>query len=277
MAEIDFDKVDEYVAEGDNFKSWNDDSNFRFNALYFDFSKPYKIEIEFWGSEDATVGIIDLLFWIPTAYYEIKPTEQRIERTNGIAKPARFTFYANPFFRNIGKGRFEPRVYSTGTGNISKIVIKKAIEFKENDWCKYAMFLIRRAKDMYDLAKEKDKGQVYGLSLHFSRFCIELSLKSIFPIFQLDIPRNHDVSEDVSKKLRDKIQHQCPNFSKELPRLLWISQLHIRPGRLDFYGDPLSRAPSDLFVTPEEGKIALRDAEICYSKCCELFEDVMRK
>ena len=266
--------MDEYIAEGDNFKSWNDDSNFKFNALYFNFSKPYKIEIEFWGSEKTTVGIIDLLFW-PNAYYEIKPTELRIDHKGDSPRPVSFVFYANPYFRKIGKGRFEPRIYSTG--NISRVIIKKTMEFQENDWCKYAMFLIRRAKDMYDLAKEKEKGQVYGLCLHFSRFCIELSLKSIFPIFQLDAPRSHDVSEDVSKKLRDKIRHDVPNFAEVLPRLLWISQLHIRPGRLDFYGDPLSRAPSDLFVTPEEGQIALRDAEICYKKCCELFEEVMRK
>jgi len=274
LAEIDFDKIGEYIAEGDNFKSWNDDSNFKFNALYFDFSSPYKIEIEFWGSEKSTVGIIDLLFW-PNAYFEIKPTQFRINHESGSPKPENFSFYANPYFRNRGTGRFEPRVYATG--NISKVIVKKTLEFKEDDWCKYAIFLIRRAKDMYDMAKEKEKGQVYGLCLHFSRFCIELSLKSLFPVFQMNVPHKHDVSKEISKNLRYKIRHDAPNFEGDLTRLIWISQLHIRSDRLDFYGDPLSLAPSDLFVTPEEGKTALNDAEICYQKCCQLFEEIMQK
>ena len=67
------------------------------------------------------------------------------------------------------------------------------------------------------------------------------------------------------------------DFAKTLPRLLWISQLNTRPGRLDFYGDPINLAPSDLFVTPEEGLTALRDAEICYKQCCAVFEEIMQQ
>ena len=202
MPDVDFDQINQSVVEGDRFKSWNDDSNFKFNALYFKYSKPYKVEIEFWGDINNLVGIIDLLFW-PNVYYEIKPTEIRINYSIDSQKPASFIFYANPFFRKLGEGKFEPRVYNTG--NISKVIIKKLVEFKEDNWCKYAMFLIRRAKDMYDLAKEKEKGQVYGLCLHFSRFCIELSLKSIFPIFKNNVPYVHDVNEKVSDNLRKQI------------------------------------------------------------------------
>jgi len=92
-----------------------------------------------------------------------------------------------------------------GTFFYLSLIIKKLVEFKEDNWCKYAMFLIRRVKDMYDLAKEKEKGQVYGLCLHFSRFCIELSLKSIFPIFKNNVPYVHDVNEKVSDNLRKQI------------------------------------------------------------------------
>lgn len=274
MPDVDFDQIDQYIAEGENFKSWNDDSNFKLNVLYFKYSKPYKVEIAFWGGVSNAVGIVDLLLW-PNAYHEIKPTQFRIDYGNASQQPAIFTFYANPFFRKLGEGKFEPRVYNTG--NISKVVIKKLVEFKEDDWCKYALFLIRRAKDMYDLANEKEKGQVYGLCLHFSRFCIELSLKSIFPIFKNNVPHVHDVSEKLSDDLRNQITQKAPNFAEDLPRLLWISQLHIRPGRLDFYGDPSSLAPPDLFVTKEEANVALRDAEMCYQKCCGLFENIMKK
>jgi len=271
VADINFDEIDEYITDDKTFKSWNNDRNFRFNALYFEYTKPYRIEIEFWGSGDSTVGIIDLLFW-PNAYFEIKPTQFTIKQKD---KPAIFSFYANPYFRNEGKGKFEPRVYQTG--NISKIIIKKTLEFKENDWCRYSMFLIRLAKDMYDLAKEKEKGQVFGLCLHFSRYCIEASLKSLFPIFKMTVPHKHDVSKEIDKNLRYKIRSEVPAFEKEVTRLIWISQLHIRPDRLDFYGDPLNLTPPDLFVTPEEGKTAVSDAEICYQKCCQLFEEIMKK
>jgi HEPN domain-containing protein len=274
MTDIDFDAIKQYDAEGENFKSHNNDSNFKLNCIYFKYSKPYKIGIEFWGDENSVFGIIDLLFW-PNTYYEVKPTQARIDYKGKPKKPLKFEFYANPFFRKLGEGKFEPRVYNTG--NISKLVVKKMLQFKDDDWSKYAMFLIRRAKDMYDLAHEKANGQVYGLCLHFSRFCIELSLKSIFPLFQKTVPHTHEVSEEVSIGLRQQICRKAPEFIEDLPRLLWISQLHIRPGRLDFYGDPISRAPSDLFITQEEGITALKDAELCYQKCCKLFEKMAEK
>jgi len=274
MVDIDFDPISEHIVQGEDFKSWNDDSNFKFNALYFQFTKPCKVEIQFWGDTNNVFGVVDLLLW-PNSYYEVKLTQIRLEYERDSPKPATFWFYANPFFQGLGKGSFEPRVYNTG--NISKIVVKKLLKLKEDDWSKYALFLIRRARDMYNLAIEKEKGQVYGLSLHFSRFCIELSLKSIFPMFKQFIPHKHDVSGQVSDKLRKAIARKSSDFARILPRLLWISQLHIKPDRLDFYGDPYSQAPPDLFVTQEEAKITLRDAGLCYGKCCELFEKVVGK
>lgn len=275
MVDIDFDSVEEYVVRGEEFKSWNNDRNFMFNCIYFKFTKPSKVEVEFWADPGPVFGVVDILLW-PTSYYEVKPT-QIIPNRDEPQKPASFQFYANPFFRGKKEGSFEPRVYNTG--NVSKVVIKKLLELKKNDWCKYALFLIHRAKDMIELAREKAKGQDFGLCLHFSRFCIEFSLKSIFPMFERNIPWKHDVSEYFSEDLRRGILKQSPKFAEVLPRLLWISQLNsprTRP-RLDFYGDSLSRAPPDLFITPDEAKVALTNAELSYRKCCELFDKVMRK
>lgn len=217
MTDVDFDPITEHTVQGEHFKSWNDDSNFKFNALYFQFTKPCKVEIQFWGGVDRVFGIVDLLLW-PNSYYEVKPTQIRVEYKKGSQKPAAFWFYANPFFQGIGKGSFEPRVYNTG--NISKVVVKKLLELKEDEWSKYALFLIRRARDMYNMAIEKEKGQVFGLSLHFSRFAIELSLKCIFPMFKQFIPHKHDVSEQVLDNLRKAIAKKSPDFAKILPRLL---------------------------------------------------------
>lgn len=102
MPDIDFDPITEYTVDGKDFKSWNDDSNFKFNALYFKFTKPCKVEIQFWGGVDRVFGIVDLLLW-PNSYYEVKPTQIRLEYEKGSQKPATFWFYANPFFQGIGK------------------------------------------------------------------------------------------------------------------------------------------------------------------------------
>lgn len=274
MPDIAFDSLTNYTITGKDFKSWNNDPNFKYNAQYFKFTKPYKVQVEFWGDTDKVFGIIDILLW-PNSYFEIKPTQFTIEYSSDSQSPAIFQFYVTPFFQGKEEGRFEPRVYDTG--NISRVVVTKLLELKDDESSKYTLFLVRRAKDMLELAGEKMDGQVFGLSLHFSRFCIELSLKSIFPMFQQKIPYVHDVSDQVSEKLRNRIKKQSPDFGRVLPRLLWISQLHISPDRLDFYGDPLSQAPPDLFVTKNEAKIALENAEFCYKKCCELFENVMKK
>lgn len=277
MADRDFDSIEEeYVVAGEEFKSWNADPNFRFNALYFKFRKPYKVKVEFWGDEKYLDGVVDILSW-PNSYYEFRPT--RITIHYGIRheprKPAHFEFYTDPFFFGASEGSFEPRVYELG--NVAKVVIKKLLELEENKRSKYSLFLIRRAKEMYELAREKERGKDYGLSLHFSRFCIELSLKSIFPTFEHTIPHEHDVSGHFSKKLRNRIGNKLPTFMDDLPRLLWISQLHSRLDRLDFYGDPLSQTPPHLFMTPDEAQVALKHAELCHRKCCELFDCVMRK
>lgn len=130
---------------------------------------------------------------------------------------------------------------------------------------------------MLDLAGEKGRGQIFGLSLHFSRFCIELSLKSIFPMFHQTYQYKHDISQHFSHKLRQEISKKSSLFIKHLPRLLWISQRHLQPSRIDFYGDPISMSPPDLIITPNEAKSALIDARFCYNRCCKLFDIVMRK
>jgi HEPN domain-containing protein len=269
MTDIDFDANSEFVFQGNELISKNNDASFRLNAVYFQYTRAYKVEVQLWASEGQLLAMSDLLLW-PNGYFEIKPNIVRLE---DAAKPAIFQFYANPYFMGLGKGKFEPRVYISS--NISKVIVKKLLVFRQDISCKYALFLIRRAKDMLDIATEKYQGSVYDLCMHFSRYCIELSLKSVFPMFDLVLPREHDVSLQFSQHLREKIEQKSKTFFAALPRLLWISQQHISPDRLDLYGDPNSRTPPDLFVTANEAKIALDNAVQCYQRCCELFDEVM--
>jgi len=273
MADKDFDPLTEYAIEGEELKSWNDDPSFKLNAIYFKFTKAYKVEIQLSSEDSRMIAITDLLLW-PNSYYEIKPTAVKIDFTKEPRRPAIFQFYANPYFKGFGEGKFEPRLYQNSI--VSKVVVKKLLVFKDDSWCKYSLFLIRRAKDMYDLAAEKHLGQVYDLCMHFSRYCIEMSLKSVFPMFKLVLPREHDVSLHFSQGLRQQIARVSPDFAAALPRLLWVSQQHISPDRFDLYGDPDSQTPPDLFVTLNEATIALENARLCYQQCCNLFEKVMK-
>ena len=275
MVDRDFDLVEgHYVVEGEELKSWNNDPNFKFNCIYFKFTKPYKLGVEFWPDSGPVFGVVDVLFW-PGSHYEVKPT--RIEARGPPQKPASFEFYANPFFAGKKERKFEPRVYNIG--NISKVVIKKLFRLKESEWCTYTLFLIHRAKDMIELAREKERGLDFGLCLHFSRFCIEFSMKSFFTILERRFPPDHDVGKSFSKDMLDSMVRKLPSFANVLPRLLWISQQyspHTRP-RLEFYGEPLNLASPDLFITPDEAKIALANAELCYRECCEFFDNVMKE
>jgi HEPN domain-containing protein len=273
MVDKDFDTVDEYVIQREELKSWNDDSAFKLNAMYFKFTKAYKIEVQLSSEEAKMVAIADLLLW-PNGYFEIKPTVIKMDFTTGPRQPAVFQFYSNPYFKGLCEGKFEPRLYVNSI--VSRVVVRKLMTFKDDSWCKYALFLIRRAKDMLDLATEKNLGQVYDLCMHFSRYCIEMSLKSIFPMFKMVFPREHDVSLHFSQGLRQQIARVSPEFLTALPRLLWISQQHISPDRFDLYGDSDSQTSPDLFVTSIEAMIALENARFCYQQCCNLFEKVMK-
>jgi len=273
MVDKDFDSVDEYIIEGEELKSWNDDSSFKLNAMYFKFRKASKVEIQLSSEDTMMVAITDLLLW-PNGYFEIRPTAIKMDFTKEPRRPAVFQFYANPYFKGLSEGKFEPRLYANSI--VSKVVVKKLLAFKDDSWSKYALFLIRRAKDMYDIAAEKYQGQVYDLCMHFSRYCIEMSLKSVFPMFKLVFPREHDVSLHFSQGLRQQVARASPDFSSALPKMLWISQQYISPDRFDLYGDPESQTPPDLFVTPNEATIALENARFCYQQCCNLFEKVMK-
>lgn len=273
MVDKDFDSLKEYVIEGEDLKSWNNDPPFKLNCMYFKFTKAYKVEVQLFSDDNQIIAITDLLLW-PNCYYEMKPTEIRLKFAED-KKPAvyPYQFYANPYFKGLGEGKFEPRVYLNS--NISRVLVKKLLVFKEDPCSKYSLFLIRRAKDMHDIALEKARGQVYDLCMHFSRFCIEFSMKSVYAVFGKTFPHSHDIGRGFAPDLRQTIEKVSPEFAKSLPKLLWVSQQCIGPDRFDLYGDPESKTPPDLIVTETEAVNALNNAKFCHQQCCELFEKVM--
>jgi len=263
----DFDKLKEYVISGKDFKSWNNDPNFKengLNALYFKYTKLYKVQVDF-ITDPIMVGVVDVVSWFPEhPKYEVKPTVLHLRQPR---KGASFQFYVNPFHMNQKKGYFEPRVYS-GLHTIKKVKIMKLVSLKSNKKYEYALFLLNRAKEMLDIADEQYLEGDFGLSIHFSRYAIELSLKSIYPMFGMYFTRRHDI--DFPPDLRQRISKTILRFP--FSRLLWICQHYLRPDRIDFYGDEISFVPPYAVVRETDAKRALDEAQFCYQHSSALFD-----
>lgn len=269
---MDFDRLQhEYVISGDSFKSWNDDPDFKengLNGLYFKYTKPCKIKVDF--VTQLAVGIVDIVSWIPEhPKYELKPTVLHFHPSK---EGTSFQFYANPFYMNRKEGYFEPRVYS-GFHMIKEVRVTKLSSFKSTKECEYAIFLLKRAKEMLDLAQEQHLAGDYGLCIHFARFAIEFSLKSIYPVFRMCFTRRHDV--DFPADLRQRASKIIPRFP--FSRLLWISQHHLRPDRIDFYGDEISLVSPYMVVREKEAKAILKEAQYCYEHASKLFDQAMKE
>lgn len=93
---------------------------------------------------------------------------------------------------------------------------------------------------MLGLAEEEFHAANYGLSLPFSRLAVELSLKSIYPIFKMSFEKVHDIV--FPEKLRKRVLKEIPGFP--FSKLIWICQQHVRPARMDLYGDEVGFTPA---------------------------------
>ncbi len=80
MVDKNFDDMQEYEIQGDELRSWNDDKRFKLNCMYFTFTKACKVEVQLWTDENQMMAITDLILW-PNYYYEIRPTEVRMDFT----------------------------------------------------------------------------------------------------------------------------------------------------------------------------------------------------
>lgn len=271
----DFDKLKtQCVISGDRFKSWNDDPVFRkngFNAMYFRYTKPYKVEVEFIVGMEY--GIIDIVLWDPEyPQFIVKPMVLHAPTSEEIGERTKFQFYVNPFYLGRIKGYFEPRVYA-GFHTVTEVKVSKLLTLKTSKKCEYALFLLKRAKKMLSLAQEEFHAANYGLSLHFSRFTIELSLKSIYPIFGITFEKVHDIV--FSENLRRRVLKEIPDFP--FSKLVWICQQHVRPARMDFYGDELGFTPASSIVEKSEADKAINDGQYCYENATLLFDSFQKE
>lgn len=272
---IDFDKIKEYEISGEAFKSWNSDQVFDgngHNAVYFQYTKPYKVRVDFIVSllgQKLPFGFVDVVSWMPhNPSFEIRPTALHLLQ---LKDDITFDFYVHSFPRDRKTGFFEPRVYK-GFHTVEAIKITKLLTLKENKKCQYTLFLIKRAKEMFDLATEKCREGDYGLANHFARLTIEFSVKSVFSALgrQFTLTHHPKVDKNRYKEVREKV----PDFP--LTRLLWISEKYAEPSRKDFYGNEEAFEPSYTFVDHDEAVKAVEYASFCYENATLFVDNVLR-
>ena len=276
------DETERVVLTEDQFASYNDDFAFDggLNALYFRCKKPYKLVVTFETSEEQIGGTVDILWgfkqgtdeywWMrfaplirPRPLHRIPTTTEKIE---SIEVYADSNISAEGYY-------FEPRIYRS-KHNISHITIEKTLEFKDDEFTRYALFLRRRAKTMLDLAEEQYSMGDFGGAAHFSDYCKEFSSKSIFPALKQVFPKKHDPTESF-RGIHGKILEVNPDFPLlEFIKLVGKQDTRRRGG---LYGIPWLFLPSYSLVTMDESAMNLRDARNALEECGRFLDLALSK
>lgn len=120
----------------------------------------------------------------------------------------------------------------------------------------------------------------YSESIEASQECVELSVKSILSLLDIEYPLSHgwnreqfsSIAEQIQKRqLLEKITAQNLYHISRLPRLLLLANFwayFYLPAKYGFEAGYLASA-QDLF-TKQEAELALQHAEECYRAASEL-------
>lgn len=139
---------------------------------------------------------------------------------------------------------------------------------------------IDKASNQLQVAKEHLKSYTrFSESIEASQECIELSVKSILSLLDIDYPPSHGWSREQFSSIAKQIQERqlldklaAQNLSHiRLPRLLFLANFWAQfylPAKYGFEAGYLAPA-QDLFAK-EEADLAARHAEECYRAASEL-------
>lgn len=177
----------------------------------------------------------------------------------------------NVFMRPPPKrvGVFEPRIYNPGV--CSQIVISKLGTVKMSSAPSYALYLLEISKEMLDASDSAFLQNKFGLGMHFARYSLEFSAKSIFPVADSKWTSNeHDVSRIL---LNDKrVARTFKSSSVTLDEIAWYLSLWASPPRMDLYGNPDTYSEPFVMVPQEEVEIVRKRAREVYNTALENFE-----
>jgi hypothetical protein len=139
---------------------------------------------------------------------------------------------------------------------------------------------IDKAWNQLQSARDHLKSFHYSESIEASQECVELSVKSILSLLEIEYPLSHgwnreefsSIAEQIQKRqLLDKLIAQNLHYGPRLPRLLLLANFWAQfylPAKYGFEDGYLAPA-QDLFKR-QEAELAAQHAEECYRAASEL-------
>jgi HEPN domain-containing protein len=104
----------------------------------------------------------------------------------------------------------------------------------------------------------------YSESVSASQECIELSIKAIFSIVEINFTKEHEIKEDEFKNLFDKIPQDLKNIYN-YPRIYLLSKFWSYFYITAKYGVEKLKIGSDKVFKEEEADLALKHVRECYN------------
>jgi hypothetical protein len=198
--------------------------------------------------------------------YLVRPTDLVKFEAGGRAlnTSESFNFFTRP--RLGKKGALEPRVYEQTY--CEKIILKKLGTVPATRANEYSLYLMEMAKEMMDFAETALSQNRLGLAMHFNRYAIEFSAKSILPA----VGRSWPKPEHVSRELRQKGVRAKFSYSISLDEIAWDLALWANPPRLDLYGDPEGLVEPASIIPEDEVQMVRLKAKRIYAAVVTNFE-----
>ncbi len=134
-----------------------------------------------------------------------------------------------------------------------------------------ALDYIDRAGLTLEEARSAFEKEVYSLAIRRAQETCELSLKGALRYLAIEYPRDHDVS-DVLTKVKE-IRHVPAWFFEKIDFMSGVSSDLARKRGPAFYGIERSVTPASKVFGRDEGLKALRGAEEILKLCKRLIEE----
>lgn len=123
---------------------------------------------------------------------------------------------------------------------------------------------LRRANNKLDEARNQLKQKCnYSESVSASQECIELSIKSIFSIAEIEFTKTHEIKDEEFERLLDNIPDDLKFYN--YPRIYLLSEFWSYFYITAKYGFEKLKIGSDKLFNGKEANLALEHANECYN------------
>ncbi len=132
---------------------------------------------------------------------------------------------------------------------------------------KFIESYLRNSKERIELAKISKERGFYNNTIRFCQEAVELSLKAILRLYNIEYPKSHDVGYVLRQYAR-----LFPDwFKSKIPEIARISRdLSYNRGPA-IYGDENSEVPPEELYDEQDAVNAIKSAQLIHSLCYRLF------